>query len=122
MTYPHNSDLCDHVPDIEGTCQRLRFYGQNYSYNSDCIQNNTQNCGHFYNEDNHSCDAQSYNQCFTTTNYDSQPMFPSDSGQFPDSYIIAEEDREPVKRIYEEISAECEHLLLKKNCEECRFK
>uniref|UniRef100_A0AC34FDE5 BZIP domain-containing protein n=1 Tax=Panagrolaimus sp. ES5 TaxID=591445 RepID=A0AC34FDE5_9BILA len=122
MTYPHDQDLCDHVPDIEGTP-----YGREYSYVSDYpTNNNIQNYNSYYEKNYNECNG-NFNQCYTT-NYETpsseEIMLPISNNCITNHghFVIPEEDQDPVKRIFDEISAECEHLLLKKNCEECRMK
>uniref|UniRef100_A0A914ZH26 BZIP domain-containing protein n=1 Tax=Panagrolaimus superbus TaxID=310955 RepID=A0A914ZH26_9BILA len=119
MTYPHDQDLCDHVPDIEGTP-----YGREYSFVPDFLTNNSQNYNSYYKQNDNESNG-NFNQCYLS-NYEapSETMLPISNNCTTNcsQYVISEEDRDPVKRIFDEISAECEHLLLKKNCEECRTK
>uniref|UniRef100_A0AC35F164 BZIP domain-containing protein n=1 Tax=Panagrolaimus sp. PS1159 TaxID=55785 RepID=A0AC35F164_9BILA len=119
MTYPHDQDLCDHVPEIEGTA-----YGREYSYAPDYVTNNAQNYNNYYEKSDYECNGQTFNQSYQTNYEIPQAMLPisTNCNTNHEKFVISEEDRDPVKRIFDEISAECEHLLLKKNCEECRMK
>uniref|UniRef100_A0AC35G4P7 BZIP domain-containing protein n=1 Tax=Panagrolaimus sp. PS1159 TaxID=55785 RepID=A0AC35G4P7_9BILA len=71
MTYPHDQDLCDHVPDIEGTA-----YGREYSYAPDYATNNAQNYNNYYEKSDHGCNNQTFNQCYQTNYEIPQAMLP----------------------------------------------
>uniref|UniRef100_A0AC34Q5C0 BZIP domain-containing protein n=1 Tax=Panagrolaimus sp. JU765 TaxID=591449 RepID=A0AC34Q5C0_9BILA len=99
MTYPHNQETCDHVPDI--ACP------------SDYVSESYQNV---YYPQNHY--EQLYNSYDCYNNY-SRPEY----NNLVDCGVGHRSDAdEPIKKIYEEISKECEHFLLKESCNQCQKK
>ena len=103
MAYPHNQDICDHVPDIEGSSV----------FPSGNFQGNYSGCN--YSEFHHGQYYSNYeviSESFPSQEvYESVPLKKVNQGL---------DISEPVKKIYQEISQECEHFLLKESCNQCQ--
>ena len=102
MTYPHNQDTCDHVPDIEGTSP---FFVENFNGNFSESQYTEFHQGQYYN-----------NYGFNSGSIPSKEIYES----IPLKINQRSDISEPVKKIYQEISQECEHFLLRESCNQCQ--
>ncbi|KAE9552732.1 hypothetical protein FO519_004049 [Halicephalobus sp. NKZ332] len=103
MTFPHNQDICDHVPDIEGSSS---LFSNNFQeeFSESSFQNF--NHGQYYN-----------NYVFNSGTVPSMEMY-----ELTPSKKISERSDicEPIQKIYQEISQECEHFLLRESCNKCQ--
>uniref|UniRef100_A0A7E4UWU6 BZIP domain-containing protein n=1 Tax=Panagrellus redivivus TaxID=6233 RepID=A0A7E4UWU6_PANRE len=95
--YSHSQATCDHVPEMVSVAP----------YDGYCMHSND---GYGYNMFNWPQQVPDASLPLPTQTYCTE----HDLHEHHDNHI------HPVKKIYDEISAECEHFLLKQNCTECR--
>lgn len=111
MTYPHNQNICDHVPDIQGSHQ------MDYSYIH--AMNNENNSGlypqQYYSSYSTLNDKSSFDYCDYSKIDNTYDKNNNDSISHSDNNF----DDTSIEKIYKEIHEECEHFILKSSCKEC---